>query len=56
MKQIRNPCQAASLAAEGRKIFGNEPLFVSEVGPVMGTYAGPGMLGVAGVPLSFAQI
>jgi DegV family protein with EDD domain len=56
VQHIRNPDQAAALVAEGRKIFGNEPLFVSEVGPVMGTYSGPGLLGVAGMPLSFAQI
>ena len=29
---------------------GSEPAFVSEVGPVLGTHAGPGMLGVGGAP------
>lgn len=55
VQHIRSPDQAEALVTEGRKIFGNEPLFVSEVGPVMGTYAGPGLLGVGGIPLSMTQ-
>jgi fatty acid-binding protein DegV len=46
--------QAADVAAElvegGREIFGSEPLFVTELGPVIGTYSGPGMLGVSAIP------
>lgn len=56
VQHIRSPEQADALAAEGRRIFGNEPMFVSEVGPVLGTYAGPGMLGVGGMPRSMAQL
>lgn len=56
VQHIRSPDQADALAAEGRRIFGNEPLFVSEVGPVMGTYAGPGMLGVGGMPRQMAEL
>jgi fatty acid-binding protein DegV len=33
-----------------REIFGTEPAFTSEIGPVIGTYTGPGLIGVAGVP------
>ena len=33
-----------------RDIFGCEPAFVSEIGPVIGTHVGPGLLGVGGVP------
>lgn len=55
VQHIRSPDQADALAAEGRRIFGNDPLFVSEVGPVLGTYAGPGMLGVGGLPRELAQ-
>jgi fatty acid-binding protein DegV len=36
----------------GREIFGREPLFVSEIGPVIGTHAGPGLVGVGGIPLA----
>lgn len=38
--------QAAQLVERGREIMGSEPLFVSEVGPVVGTHLGPGMLGI----------
>ncbi|HVA19633.1 MAG TPA: hypothetical protein VMU55_05625 [Solirubrobacteraceae bacterium] len=35
-----------------REIFGSEPVFTSEVGPVIGTYTGPGLLGVGAIPRS----
>jgi fatty acid-binding protein DegV len=35
---------------ECRDIFGSEPVFVSEVGPVIGAHVGPGLIGVGGVP------
>jgi len=50
VQHIQAPDQAADLAEKCREIFGNEPLFVSEIGPVLGVHAGPGLLGVAGVP------
>jgi fatty acid-binding protein DegV len=43
--------QARRLAERGREIFGCEPLFVSEVGPVIGAHAGPGMIGIGAMPL-----
>jgi DegV family protein with EDD domain len=46
------PDQAAALVARGREIFGTDPVFVSEIGPVIGTHIGPGLLGVGGVPRS----
>ena len=49
VQHIRDPERAQELVAAGREIFGREPLFVSEVGPVIGTHVGPGLLGVAGV-------
>jgi DegV family protein with EDD domain len=42
--------QADELAARGREIFGTDPLLIGEVGPVIGTHVGPGLLGVGGVP------
>jgi len=42
--------QAERLVERGRGMFGCEPLFVSEVGPVVGTHVGPGLLGVGGIP------
>ena len=41
---------AERLADRGRELYGRGPEFVSEVGPVIGTHAGPGMIGVTGVP------
>lgn len=38
--------QASALVARGREIFGCDPVFVSEIGPVIGTHIGPGLLGV----------
>ncbi|MGC1164554.1 MAG: DegV family protein [Solirubrobacterales bacterium] len=35
---------AAALVAEGRRIFGTEPLFCTQVGPVLGAHLGSGFL------------
>jgi DegV family protein with EDD domain len=40
---------AERLADRGRAIYGGEPEFVSEIGPVIGAHVGPGLLGVSGV-------
>jgi DegV family protein with EDD domain len=42
--------QAERLIDRCRAIFGSEPLFTSEVGPVIGTYTGPGLIGVGAIP------
>jgi DegV family protein with EDD domain len=55
VQHIQNDTMARRLVEEGRQIFGSEPSFVSEVGPVLGTHAGPGMLGVGGVPAEFVR-
>ena len=47
VQHIQSAEAADRLAGRGREIFGRAPEFVSEVGPVIGTYAGPGMLGVS---------
>ncbi len=36
----------------GREIYGREPEFVSEIGPVIGAHVGPGLFGVTGLPSS----
>jgi fatty acid kinase fatty acid binding subunit len=43
---------AETLADDCREIFGSEPLFFCEVGPVLGAHLGPGMLGLGSVPES----
>jgi DegV family protein with EDD domain len=52
VQHIQAPAEAARLVARGREIFGTDPCFVSEVGPVIGTHVGPGLLGVGGIPSS----
>jgi DegV family protein with EDD domain len=42
--------EATRLAEECRSIFGREPVFFSEVGPVLGAHTGPGLLGVGAIP------
>jgi DegV family protein with EDD domain len=50
IQHIQAPERAQQLIDVGREIYGRDPIFVSEVGPVIGTYTGPGLLGVGGVP------
>ena len=55
VQHIQAPDQAEALTERGREIFGSEPAFVSEIGPVIGTHVGPGLLGCGGVPASFLR-
>jgi DegV family protein with EDD domain len=50
VQHIQATDQAQRLIDRGREIYGSEPLFTSEVGPVIGTYVGPGLIGVGGIP------
>jgi DegV family protein with EDD domain len=50
VQHIQATEQAQRLIERGREIYGSEPLFSSEVGPVIGTYVGPGLIGVGGIP------
>jgi len=52
VQHIQAPEEAARLAERGRDIFGSEPVMVAEIGPVIGTHVGPGLLGVGGLPSS----
>jgi DegV family protein with EDD domain len=49
VQHIHDPDSARELVDQGRQVFGSEPIFVSEVGPVLGAHVGPGMLGVGGI-------
>lgn len=49
VQHIQAPDQAQRLAERCREVIGSEPVFISEVGPVIGTYTGPGLLGVGGI-------
>src|SRR4051812_34908879 len=43
---------ADRIVERGREIYGREPEFVSEIGPVIGAHVGPGLIGVTGLPSS----
>ncbi len=43
---------ADRLAERGREIYGRDPEFVSEIGPVIGAHVGPGLFGVTGLSTS----
>jgi DegV family protein with EDD domain len=53
VQHIQAPREAEALAARGTEIFGVEPRVISEIGPVIGTHVGPGLLGAGGLPSSF---
>jgi DegV family protein with EDD domain len=52
VQHIQAAGEAQRLVGEAREIFGRDPLFVGEVGPVIGAHAGPGMLGIGAMPAS----
>src|SRR3954452_6674228 len=49
IQHIQAPEVAERLAERGREIYGRDPELFSEIGPVIGTHIGPGVLGVAGL-------
>jgi DegV family protein with EDD domain len=53
VQHIQAPREAAELAARGTEIFGVPPRVISEIGPVIGTHVGPGLLGAGGLPSSY---
>ena len=53
VQHIQAPKEAAELAARGTEIFGVPPRVISEIGPVIGTHVGPGLLGAGGLPSSY---
>ena len=53
VQHIQAPDEATRLAARGREIFGHDPVVISEIGPVIGTHTGPGLLGTGGIPSRF---
>jgi DegV family protein with EDD domain len=55
VQHIQAPDEAAALADRCREIFGHEPVFVSEIGPVLAAHTGPGLLGVGGMPSRFVD-
>jgi DegV family protein with EDD domain len=46
---------AEALIEDAREIYGCEPTFVSEIGPVLGSHVGPGLLGIGSVSKSVLE-
>jgi DegV family protein with EDD domain len=49
VQHVQDPENAQRLVDACRPIFGKDPVFTSEIGPVLGAHVGPGLLGVGGV-------
>jgi DegV family protein with EDD domain len=49
IQHIQASAEAERLAERAREIYGRDPELISEIGPVIGTHTGPGILGVAGL-------
>ena len=49
VQHIQSRDSAERLTERCRQVFETDPVFVSEVGPVLGVHTGPGLLGVGGV-------
>ena len=52
VQHIQAPAEAEELARRGTELLGVQPRVVSEIGPVIGTHVGPGLLGAGGIPSS----
>jgi DegV family protein with EDD domain len=50
VQHVQAPDVARQLSERGAEIYGRGPEFVSEIGPVIGTHTGPGLVGVMGLP------
>ena len=50
VQHIQDPESAGGLVERCTEVFGSEPVFVSEIGPVIGAHVGPGLLGLGGLP------
>jgi DegV family protein with EDD domain len=49
IQHIQDLETAEALADDCRELFGCEPVYISEIGPVIGAHVGPGLIGVGSV-------
>jgi DegV family protein with EDD domain len=56
VQHIQDDETASALIDDCREIFGCEPVFVSEIGAVLGAHVGPGLLGVGSVPTELVTV
>jgi DegV family protein with EDD domain len=52
VQHVRWPEQAELLVERAREVFGTDPVFVSEIGAVVGVHTGPGLIGIGALPPS----
>jgi DegV family protein with EDD domain len=50
VQHVRSPEQAERLIERAREVFETEPVFVSEIGAVVGAHTGPGLIGLGALP------
>jgi DegV family protein with EDD domain len=55
VQHIQAPDVVERLLERGREMFQSEPVFVSEIGPVIGAHVGPGLVGVGGLPVALLR-
>jgi DegV family protein with EDD domain len=52
VQHIQAPAEAEEVLQQGTEMFGCPPVATSEIGPVIGTHVGPGLLGAGALPRS----
>jgi DegV family protein with EDD domain len=50
VQHVRSPDQAARLVERAGEVFETDPVFVSEIGAVVGAHTGPGLVGLGALP------
>lgn len=50
VQHVRSADEAERVVHECREVFGTDPVFVSEIGAVVGAHTGPGVIGLAALP------
>jgi DegV family protein with EDD domain len=55
VQHIQAPDVVERLLERGHEMFGSDPVFVSEIGPVIGAHVGPGLVGVGGLPTTLLR-
>jgi DegV family protein with EDD domain len=55
VQHVQDPETAGRLIEECKQIFERGPVFVSEIGPVIGAHVGPGLLGVGSIPTELLE-
>jgi DegV family protein with EDD domain len=56
VQHIHDPETAGRLVDAAREVFGSDPVFVSEIGPVIGAHVGPGLLGIGGIETGLLRL